>query len=452
MDQRKKLLFGGLLIVLLGLVIYSIITKFDSEKTNYLKATVLTVSSDSITVKDSENLIYTFDSINDFSLVSGDIVILEYTGVLDKSVENQNINIVNYTVNNTPESDVVKQDMFKDFYELASTKLATLSLDEKIGQLLLVRVPEDNKISDLKKYHFGGYLLFERDFQNKTKAEVIDMIREYQSSSNIPLFIAVDEEGGRVVRVSSNSNLVPAPFKSPQELYQSGGFDLIKKDTVNKSSILSQLGINLNLAPVVDISDDPSSYIYDRTVGLDIAGTSEYASTVIEASKKGKVSYVLKHFPGYGENTDTHTGISIDNRNYDEILNDALPPFKAGVDALAEAILVSHNIINSIDSTNPASLSTDVHNILRSKLGFTGISITDDLSMDAIADNVDGSAAVKAILAGNDILIVTDYANSFSEIKEAIIDGDISEEVIDDIVLRVLAWKYYKGMMLDTVK
>ena len=107
-----------------------------------------------------------------------------------------------------------------------------------------------------------------------------------------------------------------------------GGFDKIKEDTVKKSNLLYNLGINLNLAPVVDVSTNKNDYIYQRTLKQNTELTSTYAKTVIEASKKGKVSYTLKHFPGYGSNTDTHSGIAVENKSYEEILKNDLPPFK----------------------------------------------------------------------------------------------------------------------------
>lgn len=452
MGKRTKLIIVVLLFIIVLSIVFLIKNSSNKNESKYLTAMVLTVSDDLVTVRDGNNIIYTFDNINDFTLESGDTVVLEYTGVLNKDISNQSINVINYTTSNEPSKRTINNDIFADFYKMAQTKLDSLSLDEKIGQLLLVRVPDTNKIEDLKKYHFGGYLLFAKDFDSKTKQEVVNMIKGFQEASDIPLLIAVDEEGGSVVRLSSNKNLVSAPFKSSQQLYKDGGFSLIKEDTINKSKILQELGINVNLAPVVDVSTDPNDYMYKRTIGLDTAKTSEYAKTVIEASKNGKVSYTLKHFPGYGNNADTHTGSATDTRSYDDILNNDLPPFTAGINAGAEAVLVSHNIVSSIDPNNPASLSSDIHNLLRNKLNFTGVIITDDLFMKAITDNVSGSATVKAILAGNDLLIVTDYAESVKDIKDAINDGIISEEVLDDAALKVLAWKYYKGLMIDKIK
>ena len=344
------------------------------------------------------------------------------------------------------ESDKYKNNsLFGKYYKKSLRKLKNMSIDQKIGQLLLVRYPEEEQKDVLKKYQFGGYLFFARDFRNKTKDEVISMINDLQSTSKIPILTAVDEEGGVVVRVSSNPNLRSERFLSSQKLYELGGFDKIKEDTIEKSNLLKELGLNLNLAPVVDVSTNKDDYMYERSIGQNSDITAEYAKTVISASKGSGVSYTLKHFPGYGNNIDTHTASSIDNRSLDDIEKNDLPPFKAGIEAKAEAILVSHNIVDSIDNKNPASISQKVHKLLRKNLNFSGIVITDDLEMGATKDIEDKS--VKAILAGNDLLIVTDYLESINEIKNAINNNIITETVLDKKVLKILEWKYYKKLL-----
>lgn len=420
----------------------------DDFETNKLMATVVDVSSSKLTVRDQNDTLYTFQ-MDDISALVGDSVVIEYVGLLDESRTIQTNEIVNFsiTVANTDNSSM---GIFSNYYTLASNKLKSMSLDEKIGQLLLVRYPDSGAINDLKKYNFGGFVFFEKDFRGKTEKEVKDMVLDLQDNANIPLLMAVDEEGGQVVRVSSNSNLVPSKFKSSQELYSTGGFDLIKEDTIEKSKILKNLGLNLNLAPVVDVSTDVNDYMYERSFGKNTELTSTYAKTVIEASKGTGVSYTLKHFPGYGNNADTHQGTSVDNRTLEEIRNNDLPPFEAGIKASAEAVLVSHNIVSSIDSVNPASLSKGVHELLRDDLSFTGVIITDDLAMGAVSSI--SNATVKAILAGNDIIITTDYVQSFTEIKDALNDGTLFESDIDKVVTRILAWKYYKGLMFDNLK
>ena len=337
--------------------------------------------------------------------------------------------------------------IFEEYYDKANKKLEELTLDEKIGQLLLVSYPSYNQVETLRKYNFGGYLFFEKDFQYKSLSQVKKMISELDGVSKIPILTAVDEEGGTVVRISTNRNLAPSMFQSPRTLYKQGGFDKIREDTINKSKVLSNLGINLNLAPVVDIASNTWDYMYYRSISGDKEVASNYAKTVVLASKGLGVSYTLKHFPGYGNNSDTHTGTSVDKRSYEDLMNKDIVPFKAGIEAGAEAVMVSHNIVRAIDKNNPASLSPDIHKLLRGELGFTGVIITDDIAMYA-ASSVKNST-VKAILAGNDLVITTNYMASINEIKKALNSGELMEEQIDSLVFRVIAWKYYKGLLKD---
>lgn len=335
--------------------------------------------------------------------------------------------------------------LFKDYYEKAYQKLEKMSLDEKIGQILLVRYPDNNQKEIVEKYQFGGYLFFGKDFKDKTKDEVIKMIDESNSASKIPLLTAVDEEGGIVVRVSSNKNLRSERFLSSSELYKNGGFDRIKADTIEKSNLLKSLGINLNLAPVVDVSVDPNDYMYNRSLQEDAETTAKFSSLVIETSKNTGVSYTLKHFPGYGNNIDTHSGSSVDSRTRKEIESNDILPFKSGIKSGAEAILFSHNVVTSMDKDNPISLSKTLHDYVRNDLNFTGVVITDDLDMGALKDIENKN--VQALLAGNDLLISTDYVESIEKIKQAVDNKLLDEKTLDEHVLRVLAWKYYKGLL-----
>lgn len=379
------------------------------------------------------------------------IVVLVIIGVVTSIVISKDKTLFTGSIKSDIKVESLEPDKYKNnslfgkYYKKSLRKLKNMSIDQKIGQLLLVRYPEEEQKDVLKKYQFGGYLFFAKDFRNKTKDEVISMINDLQSASKIPILTAVDEEGGIVVRVSSNPNLRSERFLSSQKLYELGGFDKIKEDTIEKSNLLKELGLNLNLAPVVDVSTNKDDYMYERSIGQNSDITAEYAKTVISASKGSGVSYTLKHFPGYGNNIDTHTASSIDNRSLDDIEKNDLPPFKAGIEAKAEAILVSHNIVDSIDNKNPASISPKVHKLLRKNLNFSGIVITDDLEMGATKDIEDKS--VKAILADNDLLIVTDYLESINEIKNAINNKIITENDLDKKVLKILEWKYYKKLL-----
>lgn len=319
--------------------------------------------------------------------------------------------------------------------------IENMTLEEKVGQMFMVRVPKEDAVTKVSKYHLGGFIMFGRDFDNKTKEEVINNIKAYQSASAIPLLIGVDEEGGTVNRISTNTNFRETPFKSSQELYTEGGFDLIYEDTIEKANFLKELGINVNFAPVVDVSTNSDDYIYKRSFGQDAILTSNYAEVVVTAMKKANIASVLKHFPGYGSNADTHSGISIDNRTLDDFEKKDFLPFESGIKAGADIILVSHNIIRDIDSDNPASLSKKIHEILRDDLGFKGVIITDDLYMDAISNYYDSSVAVKAILAGNDLICTTDFENQIPEVIKAVESGVIDINQINESVRRILNLK-----------
>lgn len=424
-------------------------------KTEKIEGTILTVENGKATMQEKSRAIYTFQ-INDINAKAGDTLLIEYTGELNRNQKEQKVSVLDYKVlkASTDSKEIPKSwldnGIFSKYYTLAYEKLQQLSLEEKIGQLFLVRYPSQNALEELSKYQFGGYLFFEKDFKDKTKQEIINRNQQLQKQAKIPLLIAVDEEGGKVVRVSSNPKLSQTKFQSPQELYRLGGLEKIKQDTIEKSKLLKELGINLNLAPVVDVTTNASDYMYERSLGQDSTMTAEYAKTVIGASKNTDVSYTLKHFPGYGNNKDTHTSSSVDTRTYEEIQKNDLPPFQAGIDAGAEAVLISHNTVTSIDPNLPASLSPDIHNLLHNQLHFTGISITDDLYMTA-ASSID-NAALKALLAGNELIITTDYQKDIESIKQAVRNGTIDQTFIDQLAFRILAWKYAKGMMFQTAK
>lgn len=447
--NKKMTLYLTIFVILLLIVgLFQLLKKEKKEETKTMEATVLTTKNDNVTIIDQQNSIYTLHFSNE-DIQSGDLLTIEYAGILDHTKGNQTIEVINYaekkmeTDKNGIPVNWKDDGIFSKYYIMAFNKLKELTLDEKIGQLLLVRYT-DSAVNILKKYPVSGFVFYEKDFKDKSKKQVQDMIKNLQKNSKIPLLTSVDEEGGKVVRVSSNPNLATEKFKSPKELYDLGGFEAIKKDTKEKSRLLKELGLNLNLAPVVDVSTNENDYIYPRALGKGTDLTSTYAKTVIESSKDTGVSYTLKHFPGYGNNADTHTSSAIDTRTYDEILKNDIPPFEAGIKAGAEAVLISHNIVKSMDENNPASLSAAVHNILRNNLKFTGVIITDDIAMNAL-DKIN-NITLQALLAGNDLIITTDYQTSFNELKTNVQNNTIDETIIDQHVLRILAWKYYKEM------
>ncbi len=326
--------------------------------------------------------------------------------------------------------------------------LESMSLDEKIAQLFIVSFPTVDAPIYTQKYGFGGYIFFGNHFKNSDPEAFKKSIEDCMENAKIPLFTAADEEGGVVTRASRYPQFRKTPFSSPRDLYEQGGFDLIAEDTAEKCEFLKNLGINLNLAPVCDISQNSKDFIYERTIGLDAKGSAEYVKTVIHEMEKFHMGSALKHFPGYGGNVDTHIGLSVDSRELENFYEADFKPFIAGIDEGADMVMVSHNIVTSMDKNKPASLSPKVHAILREELGFNGIIITDDLSMGAITEFTDKeNPAVSAIMAGNDMLCVSgDFKPMIGAVKDAVTDGKISESRIDESVKRIIKCKKKLGL------
>ena len=329
--------------------------------------------------------------------------------------------------------------------------ISNMTLEEKVGQMFYVRCP-DEAVKQVSEYNIGGYILFGRDFDGKNKDEVINDIQSYQDEADIPLLIGVDEEGGTVVRVSSNPNLRETPFLSPKDTYSNGGWDAIEQDANDKADLLLSLGINVNMAPVCDMTSNEYGFMYDRSFSSDVDMEDRYVRTVVETSKAKKLGTVLKHFPGYGNNSDTHTGIAYDDREYSEFENTDFKPFYQGIESGADCILVSHNIVNCMDSEYPASLSQKVHNILRNDFKFDGVIMTDDLIMDAITEFTgDEAAAVTAAKCGNDLLCCSSVETQYPAVLEAVQNGEIPESQVDASVKRILKWKQNLGIFnIDT--
>lgn len=333
-------------------------------------------------------------------------------------------------------------ELFEKYYDKALDLLDNMTLKEKVGQLFLVRYDKDMVHSWTSDYYASGYVLFAKDFNNQTKESIKEELSNLNKISKIPLVFAVDEEGGYVTRVSRYPNFRSQKFPSPREVYEAGGEELLESVEKEKGELLLSLGINLNLAPVADVSTDSNDFINNRTVNMNAKDTAYLIGKMVSYANEVPISSSLKHFPGYGNNVDTHTGIAIDERSYENFVNNDYLPFKEGIKNKVPTILVSHNIVKCMDEEYPATLSKKVIGELRGKLKFSGIIITDDLSMGAVKDYVsDGSAAVLAINAGNDLIITSDFKNMYNSVYEAINNGKIDIKTVDMAVKRILAWK-----------
>lgn len=323
-------------------------------------------------------------------------------------------------------------------------RLAMMTLEEKVGQLFWARVPSNHQIEDLQSYYLSGYILFGRDFEGRSLEDIKALTKAYQAAAKIPLLIGSDEEGGTVTRISS---ILETPFQSPMALYHQGGMEAVLSDTKQKSELLKSVGINAGLFPVADLARNHSAFIYDRTIGQDAQTTASYVQQIVEELKKSKVGSTLKHFPGYGDNGDSHTAIIQDNRSLDELRQADFLPFRAGIDAGAGSVLVSHNILSKID-TVPSSISPKITDLLRKELHFKGVIMTDDLDMAGLANFVSQEeAAFQVIVAGNDLILGSSYQTQIPYLLKKISSGELTEERIDESVRRILTWKYDLGLL-----
>lgn len=325
--------------------------------------------------------------------------------------------------------------------------LEAMTLEEKVGQLFLARCRKETALDDIRNNQLGGLVLFGRDFDDETLGSMQKKLKAYRAAGNIPLLLAVDEEGGTVVRISSHPVFRGEPFPSPRQAFQSGGMELALSLESEKAYLLHTLGLNVNLAPVCDIALAPGSFLYSRSLGADPITTGQYVSGTLERMAEYGVGGVMKHFPGYGENGDTHVTSILDSRSLEELEGKDLIPFRAGIQTGLGAILVSHNRIAALDADTPASLSSAVIGYLRDTLGYDRVVITDDLSMGALEDYTPEEAAVLAVKAGADLLCSTDFESQLSAVLEGARSGEISQDRVDEAVYRVLSWKAQLGLI-----
>lgn len=326
--------------------------------------------------------------------------------------------------------------------------MQSMTIEEKVGQLFFIK--NDNRFNEsiLEQYPVGGIILFASDFNGESPDSLREELAAFQEKSKIPLLIGVDEEGGSVIRLSKYSSLSDHAFLSPRDLYNSGGYDAVREDAREKSELLLSYGINVNFAPVCDISLNRGEFMYLRSFGASPEETAEYVSIVVEVMNDCGMGSVLKHFPGYGNNSDTHKSVVYDTRPYETFVNEDFLPFISGINSGAECILVSHNIIECMDAENPASISPYVHDLLRNEFGFDGVIITDDLMMGGVSKFVgEEESAIVAILAGNDMLLSTNYQLQYNAVLTAVKNGEITEERINESVKRILRWKYSLGLI-----
>lgn len=346
--------------------------------------------------------------------------------------------------------------------EMANEILDSMTLSDKIYQMMfvtpesitgvktVVRAGETTKTA-IENQPVGGIIYFTYNFQDRE--QTIEMISKSQEYSTIPLFIGVDEEGGSVARLGSNPEMGVREQPSMQSIGETGDPETAFGVGKAIAEDLCGLGFNVNFAPVADVIIDPNNTeIGGRSFGTEPSLVSDMVAKAVKGLEDNGVSAVLKHFPGHGSTTaDSHDGYSESTRTIGELRSAEFVPFKAGIDAGADFVMVSHmTLTNATENNLPSSLSGEViTDMLKNELGFKGIIITDSFVMGAITKEFDAEDAVeKAISAGADmILMPSDVSTAHDAVMQAVKNGEISEERIDESVRKILKLKIEKGMI-----
>ena len=337
----------------------------------------------------------------------------------------------------------------------------SMSIREKIGQLffLAYRKTRDGapliSLSNtlkayLNTYNPGGMILFSVNF--KTPEQTRKLINDIQSISTIPLFIATDEEGGKVSRLSSNPEMNVAHLPSAAILRKRENPASVQQKFSKLADQMKDLGINVDMAPVADVSRHTSpDIIGNRSFSKDPAVAGEYVTAVVQGLHEHNVASVLKHFPGHGNVTgDTHSGWAAARGSKKEFEQIDFIPFIKGISAHADFIMTAHIAAPSLTgNNNPSSLSRVIQTrILRNTLHFKGIIITDSLEMGAIKSIFDpGEAALRAFTAGADMLLIpANTAAAQEALETALQNGTISEKRLTESLIRILSLKMEMGM------
>ena len=332
------------------------------------------------------------------------------------------------------------KDLFEDYYPEAEEIISKMTVLERIGQMFIGRYSKDTAIEQVQKYGIGGFCIFANNIAGHTEQQFIDELAAVDSQSKIHLAYSVDEEGGTVCRVSLYFR--KEKFPSPRQSFLKGGFEEILSIEQEKIELLKKFNFNVNFAPVADMSMNVSDYIYDRTLGENATMTSKYINQVVDEYVDNEFCCCLKHFPGYGNNRNTHDDVAHDYRPLDYLKKNDLTSFVNAIDHEVPMIMFSHNIVHAIDGEYPASISKKVHDLLRTEYGFTGIIITDSLSMGAITRYTsDVPPAVLAVEAGNDIILTSTLEEHINQVIKAYQEDKIDINLINTAAKRVVAWK-----------
>lgn len=335
-----------------------------------------------------------------------------------------------------------------------SELITNMSLDEKLGQMIFAGVsgtgPNKEEERLIHHYKVGGIIFNGENMTSPNQTVAYINYLKAENTNNFPLFFGIDQEGGRIAKLPGDlmdipSNLEIGEMNSPLFSYELGSV---------LGNLVSSYGFNVNFAPVLDINSNPENpVIGDRSYSSNPELVSKLGIQTMKGIQSENIIPTIKHFPGHGDTSvDSHKELPMVNKPLSELEELELIPFKQAIDEGAEMVMIAHILLPQMDPVYPSSMSkVIITNLLRKQLGFGGVVITDDMTMDAITDNFEiGKAALMSVKAGSDIIMVAhDYdkiVKVISELKTAVERGEISEDRINESVTRILMLKEKYGL------
>lgn len=339
-------------------------------------------------------------------------------------------------------------------------KINTMTLDEKIGQMLMVGVEgynlNDNSRKLITEYKVGGFIIFGENVQSTEQLlNLVNSLKKENVSNKIPLFFSLDEEGGNVTRMPKELKRFP----TNKEIGQINDREFSNKIGKTIANEIKAFGFNMNFSPVLDVNSNPKNpVIGSRSFGSNPEIVSSLGVETMKGIQEENVIPVVKHFPGHGDTSvDSHIGLPAVNNDLNRLQNFELIPFAKAIENEADAVMIAHILLAKIDSENPSSMSkTIITDILRNNLKFDGVVITDEMTMGAIIKNYRlNEAAVKSVIAGTDIILVGHGYNNeievINDLKNAVSKGEISEQRINESVYRILRLKEKYNLKDETI-
>ena len=332
---------------------------------------------------------------------------------------------------------------------IVEDQLAKMSLDEKIGQLIIAgldgtEVTEQTRTL-IDTYHIGGFIFFKPNLENPEQSrQLVNDLKALNTDNDIPLFLAVDQEGGTVTRLPGLEQM-----KTNGEIGSSYEADFSYETGKLLAAQLKAFGMQVNFAPSVDVNSNPNNpVIGNRAFGSDPDVVSEHGVQMMKGMQDENIITSVKHFPGHGDtNEDSHETLPIIEKTQEELAEVELTPFEETIEAGADMVMIAHILLPKLDTSHPATLSKEVvTDLLRKEMEYDGVVVTDDMTMGAIVNDYGlDEASVTAVKAGVDIILMAhgdeNVQKTFAALKDTVENGDITEERIEESVQRILLLK-----------